>query len=396
MTNRQQEPASGTLLLLSGLAGTAMASTYALQPLLPEVARSFPASAWVAGLAAGAGPFGYVLGLLLLVPLGDALPVRSLVVHQSFCLAALLGVAAFARGEAIFLAALTLAGGAATVAAHCIGLAGRLAPDRQGRAVGFVVMGVSIGILAGRVLAGAVGERLGWPAPLAILAALAAAGGGAVRLRVPDIPPRSVFPGWPALLLSVPDALCRHAELRRATAVGCCWFAAFSSFWVALAFHLAEPPLSRGAAFAGGFGLIGIAGAVVAQLAGRMSDRWGSRTVVFVGLAGALAGFAILAMRPACLVALGLGALLMDAGCFAAHAATQAFILRTGGEARSRRYGAYMTLYWCAGALGAVAAPITFQAVGWRGLCAIDGALIATALGLHGRKGHLVAGPRAS
>lgn len=366
-----------------------MASNYILQPVLPALGLSFPGSAWITSLAAGAGPLGYMLGLLLLVPLGDSLPVRSLVASQSLVLAAALLLAAFTRIEPLFLLALLIGGISSTVTAQCITLAGRLQPSRQGQAVGTVVMGVSIGILSGRVLAGALAAQYGWRAPLAILAALIAFSCLAVVAYVPSMPATGTRMTGRKLMLSVPQALAANGELRRATVVGCCWFAAFSSFWTALAFHLARPPLEKGPAFAGAFGLIGIAGAIVAQVAGRASDRWGARAVVFAGMGAATVGFVILCLCSVSLIGLGIGALVMDAGCFAAHAATQGYILRTGGSERSRRYGAYMTIYWCAGAIGAFVAPALFQATGWVALNAINAGLIACALFLHARRDQL-------
>jgi len=389
MSGMADKGASARLLLLAIVAGTAMASNYVLQPVLPAVARSFPASPWITSLAAGAGPLGYMLGLVLLVPLGDGLSIKTLVALQAIALAAMLTLAAVTTIEPVFLATLLLAGMASTVTAQCIALAGRVRSEAQGRAVGTVVMGVSAGILAGRVLSGALAMSFGWRAPLAVIAGLIALGSLCIVLAMPAISASGTRPSVRNLLLAVPKTHAHNAELRRATLVGCCWFAAFSSFWTALSLHLALPPLNKGPAFAGGFGLIGIAGAIVAQLAGRASDRWGARRVVFAGLGGALLGFAILCLSSANLAGLALGALIMDAGCFGAHAVTQGYILRTGGDERSRRYSAYMTVYWCAGALGSFAAPALFRAGGWLALNLANAALIVCGLTLHAQRHQL-------
>ena len=145
MSGVTDKGSSARLLLLAIVAGTAMASNYVQQPVLPAVARSFPVSPWITSLAAGAGPLGYMLGLVLLVPLGDGLPIRTLVALQAIALAAVLALAAVTTIEPLFLRALLLGGMASTVTAHCIVLAGRMRPEAQGRAVGTVVMGVSAG-----------------------------------------------------------------------------------------------------------------------------------------------------------------------------------------------------------------------------------------------------------
>jgi len=60
--------------------GATVANLYYNQPLLPEIARSFSASLHAVGLVPTLTQVGYGLGMLLVVPLGDARERRSLVV----------------------------------------------------------------------------------------------------------------------------------------------------------------------------------------------------------------------------------------------------------------------------------------------------------------------------
>lgn len=383
------DPRRGAVALLALAAGCAMAGNYALQPLLPAVARSFPEGPWVVSCVAGAGPLGYVLGLWFLVPLGDAVAARSLIAWQALGLGVCLVAEAAAPTAGVLVLACAAAGLMATVTAHCIGLAGRLGTGRAGAAVGTVVMGVSIGILAGRVGGGVLAEWLGWRAPLLALAAGMLAIAASVHRSLPPTPPARPRPTLGELAWTVPRALRREPGLLRATLVGCCWFAAFSAFWASLALHLAEPPLAAGPAAAGAFGLIGIAGAVAARGAGRASDRFGARAVVFAGLWAAGAGLLLLAAGPDETVTLALATLVLDAGCFTAHAATQSQILGGGRPGRSEPFGAYLVVYWGAGTLGAFAGPALVGAIGWRAACLAGLAAIGCGLALHARRGHM-------
>jgi predicted MFS family arabinose efflux permease len=278
----------------------------------------------------------------------------------------------------------------ATVTAQCIALAGRVQPERPGLAVGGVVMGVSIGILAGRVGGGALGQWLGWRVALAALAlGLLVTAGLAVR-GLPHLPALSSRLQVRDLLLSAPRAMRRRPGLLQATLVGCCWFAAFSVFWSSLALYLAGPPFCFGAAAAGAFGVIGIVGAIIARVAGHAADRFGARAVVFAGLVAAAAGFLLLAALPHSLVAIIIATLLLDAGCFAAHAATQAHILQTNGDYRSQAYGAYMVVYWTAGTLGAFAGPALFGVIGWCGESIFAAGLILVGVAIHAKRRHLM------
>ena len=60
--------------------GATVANLYYNQPLLAEIARSFSASLHVVGLVPTATQIGYGLGMLLVVPLGDARERRSALV----------------------------------------------------------------------------------------------------------------------------------------------------------------------------------------------------------------------------------------------------------------------------------------------------------------------------
>ena len=377
---------------LAVLAGIAMASNYVLQPLLPAVARSFPTAPWVESFVAAAGPFGYVIGLLFLVPLGDGISGRTLILWQSLGLCVALVAAAWAPIAWMLILACAAGGAMATVTAQCIALAGRVYPERPGLAVGGVVMGVSIGILAGRVGGGAVGQWLGWRAPLQVLSVGLLAVVALIGRSAPQAPVLSKRLKASDLLLSAPRAFRKRPSLLRATLVGCCWFAAFSAFWSSLALHLTEPPFGFGGAEAGAFGVLGIVGAIMARTAGQAADRVGARLVVFAGLTIAAAGFILLAATPHTLTAIIIATLLLDAGCFSAHAATQANILQTTEADRSQAYAAYMVVYWAAGTAGAFAGPWLFTALGWRGLSIFEAALILIGLCLHAKRHHLADG----
>lgn len=210
-----------------------------------------------------------------------------------------------------------------------------------------------------------------------------------IHRGLPPTPPARSRPTLGDLAWAVPRALRREPALPRTTLVGCCWFAAFSAFWASLALHLAEPRLALGPGAAGAFGLIGIAGAVAARGAGRASDRFGARAVVFAGLWAAGAGLLLLVAGPDETATLALATLVLDAGCFTAHAATQSHILGGGRPGRSEPFGAYLVVYWGAGTLGAFAGPALFGAIGWRATCLIGMATIGCGLALHAKRGHL-------
>ena len=80
--------ADGTLspllvLIMAAATGLAVACNYYAQPLLPTIGMAFGVSAAQCGLIVTCAQVGYGLGLLLIVPLGDLMERRGLVVGQA-------------------------------------------------------------------------------------------------------------------------------------------------------------------------------------------------------------------------------------------------------------------------------------------------------------------------
>jgi predicted MFS family arabinose efflux permease len=76
-----QTPVSRRLvLLLAVTCGAAVANLYYAQPLLHTLAQTFSVSQSTAGLLVTASQIGYAIGLAFLVPLGDLLERRGLIV----------------------------------------------------------------------------------------------------------------------------------------------------------------------------------------------------------------------------------------------------------------------------------------------------------------------------
>ncbi|WP_207308738.1 MFS transporter [Marinobacter caseinilyticus] len=153
--------------------GVAVANIYYAQPLLHTLARQFDVRQGTAGIIITTTQLGYAAGLILLVPLGDLLERRSLIVGiTSMTAVALIGMALAPTIETFIITALAT-GVTAVVAQILVPFAAHLANDAErGRVVGRVMTGLLLGILLARTVSGAVADVFGWRAMYWIAAGL--------------------------------------------------------------------------------------------------------------------------------------------------------------------------------------------------------------------------------
>ncbi|MBP1626249.1 MAG: hypothetical protein H6Q00_724 [Holophagaceae bacterium] len=367
----------GLVFLLALITAMGVANLYYNQPMLGVIGRSFPEGS-SCHLIPTLTLFGYAAGLLFLVPLGDLLQRRTLIMAQFLAMALALALAALAPNGQVLLIVSFFIGGAASVVQQIVPLGAALATDeRRGAVVGSIMGGLFCGVLLSRTLAGFVATHLGWRAmfwigvPLAIL--------GALSTRILPVLPPTASMGYGALLSSMGRIWKDEPRLRHATFTQTCLFMVFNAFWTILALHLEQPPLLRGAATAGLFGVVGTIGILAAPLAGRQADKRGFRPVVMLGVSSALVAWLILANWIS-LTGLVVGVILLDFGAQSSLIAHQQLIYSLRPEAKNRVNTIFMVGMFLGGSLGAALAMAAWHTAGWRGVSTLSILLCVGAL----------------
>lgn len=374
----------GMTLMMAIACGVAVANIYYNQPMLVIMEAAFPGQESIIGLVPTATQLGYALGLLFLVPLGDRIERKRLILTQFAALSvSLIGVALAPDAWSVVVASIVL-GVTTSVTQQILPFAAEMAaPSRRGATIGTVMSGLLCGILLGRVLAGAIGERYGWRAMFWVGLAMAVIMWTVLALLLPRSQPKAQT-SYATLIKSLFGFWRELPELRRATITQACVFASFSALWTTLALYLdAEYHLS--AQVAGLFGLVGAAGVLFAPMAGKVSDRHGPQVVIKFACFIMVVSWLVLGAW-GMLAGLVVGIVALDFGAQSAQVSNQHIIQALRPEARNRLNAILMGGMFIGGAAGSAAASVAWKAMGWNGVSALGIGLAAIALAVQARR----------
>ncbi|MFD7169271.1 MFS transporter [Streptomyces violascens] len=359
--------------------GAVVSNLYYIQPVSQTLATSFHVSSGAIGVIITLTQIGYALGLATLVPLGDIIERRKLLMSMLSCAVLGLVLTAVAPSLLVLGAAATVVGLTSVAVQVIVPFAAELAEKgRQGRVVSTVMSGLLLGVLLSRTIAGVVSSFLGWRAVFALGAVITAGAALLLWRMLPKLVPTTSMP-YPTLLASVVRLVKEEPVLRIRMVYGALCFASFNAFWASAGFLLAREPYGWSDGQIGAFALLGVAGAMAAKFAGRLADK-GLARVATGGFALIMAlSYILLGLGGSSLIALMAGVILMDLGAQGVHISNQNLILSLRPEARSRINTAYMTAYFIAASVGAGLSAVLFSAYGWTGVCVFGAATPAAA-----------------
>jgi predicted MFS family arabinose efflux permease len=372
---------AGLMLLLAATQLMAASTIHYQTSMLGAIAVDFGVGAAQAGWVATGTFSGFLLGIVLLVPLGDRLDKRGLILSQHLAtIVALLGMAAAPTLPAL-VAMSVVTGVVAGYTQNIVPFVAELArPNERGRAVSTILTALFLGILFGRVASGLVASYLGWRWIYLISAGILLALSAPLLARLPSTPPKTSLP-YRSLIRSILHLLRVNADLRRVATTQFLLGICYGGFWATLApmlllFHQLGP------AQAGLIGIPGAAGILVARPAGRWMDRRGVIPVVTTGAALVLAAFLVFAFAAWSIGAVIAGAVLLDSGLRAAMVANQTLANFAVPDARSRANTIFAGSVWSGNAAGAFLASVALTQAGWLAVCAIGASAAGGALAL--------------
>jgi predicted MFS family arabinose efflux permease len=357
--------------VLAVAAGTIVANLYYAQPLDGLIQTALHLPSWAAGLVMTLMQLGYGLGLIFVVPLGDLLENRRLIVATLLFNAVALFGLTFTTTVPTFFVFVFLVGVTSASVQIIIPFAAHLAPARQrGRVVGNVMSGLLMGIMLSRPVASFLAHYASWRLVFGVSGALMLGLALLLSFALPAFPRHSALT-YSKILRSLGPLLVHVPELRRRGAYQAALFGAFILFWTAVPLFLAGPSFSLTQRGIGLFALVGAGGAFVAPIAGRIADRGWIRAATGAAMVMVLIAFALVALGGAqrSMTLLVTGALLLDAGVAMNLILSQRVIYSLAADIRARLNGIFIALFFIGGACGSTLASFSYAFGGWTATC---------------------------
>ncbi|MDC6269608.1 MFS transporter [Lysinibacillus fusiformis] len=367
--------------LFAAACGMSVANIYFAQPLLDQLSIAFNIDPSIIGVVITITQIFYGIGLLLLVPLGDLLNQRRLIIGQMLLSTTALVIVGTASYSIVLFTGMALVGLLAVVTQTLVAFAATIAsPAERGRVVGIVTSGIVIGILLARTFAGLLTDLAGWRTVYLFSAAFMLIMVCLFVKVLPTVEREVKSLTYHQLIKSVFTLLKQERTLRIRAVLAMLIFADFSILWTSLVLPLSAPPLALSHSVIGAFGLIGVAGALAAARAGKLADRGYAQRTTGIALGLLLFSWLFISYLEQSLFALIVGIVLLDLAVQAVHVTNQAIILPLRTEARSRLTAGYMIFYSIGSASGSIASTQIYAHFGWEGISFLGASISALAI----------------
>lgn len=358
----------GLLWLMTIGSGLVIANLYYSQPLLRLIADDLGESEAATSRIAMVTQLGYATGLLLIVPLGDMFRrKRIILIDFVFILISLLAVALSPSLIIITIASYFL-GLTSVIPQIFLPLTAQLSkPGEAPKNMARVITGLLIGMLLSRVFSGILAEYAGWRSVYFTALVVLLIFGIILAFRLPEIQP--TFKGtYRQLMRSILHYVRILPDLRMAALRGALTFGSFSMLWGTLAFQLSSPPFYAGSDIAGAMGLIGVIGAVAANITGRITNKYGQNTIITAGACILLLSWLIFGFAGSTYAGIIIGIIFLDMAQQAVNISNQSLIFKTHPEATNRINTAYMVSFFTGGAIGTFVGGTAWGLYGWTGV----------------------------
>lgn len=356
------------LALMAVATGLSVANCYYNQPLLGSMARDFGISDFAASMVATLTQIGYVAGLVFIIPLGDLVSRKRLILTNYIVSACALLVIALAPNIHWVWVASLLAGASSVMPQFFIPLVSyHSAPARKVRNVGIIQSCLLIGILGSRVFSGFLADAWGWRSVYFVACFFMFGCFLMIHKMLPALPVRSQE-NYAGLMKSLLHLLSQYPYLRIASLRAALAYGSFFALWSCLAFRMKKEPFFASDDIIGALGLCGLAGASTVVFISGYIQKYGARFFSIVGGCVVLAAWFLAFWGNSSYVWMIVAILLIDAGMQCIHLSNQTSVVALDASAINRVNTVYMTIYFLGGSAGTFVSGLSWEHFSWTGV----------------------------
>lgn len=351
--------------------GLCAGSAYFNQPLIYSIEKSLGISTSQSGFAVVVAQIGYGLGLMLLVPLGDLLNKRKLIVSLMVFAAIsqiLLSLSTSLSGLYFFTLCATFGAISAQV---LIPFASTISPPESSAAiVGKLMSGLVMGIILSRTFAGFVSTYWSWEGVYLSSGILTLGFALLMWHKLPNTEPQSGLTVM-GIYRSLFKLAQHHPHLIRRACAGALGFGILSMVFTSMTFVLGSAPYHFSDFEIGLFGLLGVIGIYSASWSGKTVGQGKENLVATLCISLMLLSCIPLFFAQQNIVVYAIGVLMSYFGLTAFHVLNQNLVYRIDIKARSRINAVYMTIYFSGAAIGSLGAVYAWEHFEWIGCVAL-------------------------
>lgn len=332
------------------------------------MAKDFAVSDFSASMVATLTPIGYMLGLVFVIPLGDLLPRKRLILINYLISACALLAIALAPNIYWVWGASLLAGASSVMPQFFIPLVSyNSTPNHKVRNVGIIQACLLIGILGSRVVSGLLADVWGWRSVYWVACVLMLGCFLAIHKMFPALP-KSSQGNYRSLMKSLSRLFLKYPYLRIASLRAALAYGSFFALWSCLAFRMKQAPFFASDDIIGALGLCGLAGASTVVFISGYIRKYGARFFSLAGGCVILAAWLLAFWGDGSYLWLIIAILLIDAGMQSVHLANQTSVVALDESAINRVNTVYMTIYFLGGSAGTFVSGLSWQHFGWTGV----------------------------
>ena len=355
---------------------------FAIQAILPSLAKRYAVSPSDIGAAANACTLGMAVASLITAMLSRHIDRRAGIAISL----ALLAVPTAALGFVDNLTTFTLLRvlqGCLMATAFTLMLAylgEHFGPAESARVFAAFITGNVLSNLAGRMLSASLADGFGVPTTFLTFSALNLLGAVLVFFTVTKAAPMSQVTAPTGSGLDAIKTHLRHPELRSAFLIGFLILFVFIGVFTYVNFILVAPPFSIGMMQLGFVYLVFLPSLPTTIVAGRIAGIIGARPALILFLSIAVAGLPFL--NGTSLPGVLAGLVLVAVGTFAAQAVATGYVGQAAKSDRGAASGIYLAAYFGGGLVGSIILGRIFGSFGWNACLIALGIALLLAIGL--------------